>query len=926
MNIQEALEKKILVLDGAMGTMIQQYGLTEEDFRGERFKQHPHLLKGNNDILVLTGPDIISEIHEKYLRAGADIIETSTFNANTISQSDYQCEKFCDEINREAVKLARTAADKYSTPQKPRYVVASIGPTSRTCSISPDVENPALRNLTFDTLAEAYIAQMTILLECGVDALLCETIFDTLNAKAAIHAAEEAMRRTGREVPIMLSLTIADAAGRTLSGQTIEAFMASVMSRKILSIGLNCSFGAEQMKPFIKRISEIAPCYVSAYPNAGLPNELGKYDQTPEEMAEKVREYIDDNLVNIIGGCCGTTDEYIAKFPALTEGKKPRRPVDYPKELWLSGLDHLAVNSDKNFINIGERCNVAGSKKFLRQINEKNYNEALKAARTQVDDGAQILDINMDDGLLNSEEEMTHFLNLLGSEPEIARVPIMVDSSDWNVIRAGLKCLQGRSIVNSISLKEGEEQFLAHAKEAKQLEAAVVVMAFDEKGQATDYKRKIEICQRAYRLLTENAGFDPQEIIFDPNILAIATGIEEHANYAADFINACRWIKQNLPGTHISGGVSNLSFSFRGNNYVREALHAVFLYHAITAGMDMGIVNPQTSVQYEDIPSNVRETIEDVIFNRNSNATERLISIAEELKNKSTENTINNNDEWRNGNIEERLQTALLKGISDYLQPDLIEAMKKYKTAVAVISEPLMNGMNHVGKLFGEGKLFLPQVVKTARTMKQAVSILQPFIEQENNGRATSAGKILIATVKGDVHDIGKNIAGVVMGCNGYEIIDLGVMVPAEKIVSEAIANKSDIIILSGLITPSLDEMITVVKELNSAGIDIPVLIAGATTSPIHTALKIAPQYNGVVIHVKDVSQNIIVASELLSDKEHRTNYIANIKAQQEELRINASERKKENLRSFEEAQKNKLNLFEEKHAEGCDCGFCKRP
>lgn len=926
MNIKEALKSRILVLDGAMGTMIQQYALTEDDFRGKHLKEHPQQLKGNNDLLVLTRPDVIRDIHEKYLQAGADIIETCTFNANTISQSDYGCEMLCDEINRRAVEIAREVADHYSTPEKPRFVVASIGPTSRTCSISPDVENPARRNLTFDTLVQAYTSQICVLIESGVDALLCETIFDTLNAKAAIYAAEEAMRHTGREVPIMLSLTVADAAGRTLSGQTIEAFIASVISKKILSVGLNCSFGAEQMRPFIKRISDIAPCYVSAYPNAGLPNELGKYDQSPEQMAEEVRNYIDSGLVNIIGGCCGTTNEYIAKFPALVEGKTPRKPVDYPSDLWLSGLERLVVNRKMNFINIGERCNVAGSRKFLRLINEKNYNEALKIARKQVEDGAQVLDINMDDGLLDTRKEMINFLNLLGSEPEIARVPIMVDSSNWEVVRAGLKCLQGRAIVNSISLKEGEKMFLAHAREAKLLGAAVVVMAFDEEGQATTFSRKTEICERAYRLLTEKAGFEPQEIIFDPNILAVATGIEEHAAYGIDFIRTCAWIKENLPGTHISGGVSNLSFSFRGNNYVREALHAVFLYHAIAAGMDMGIVNPQTSVLYEEIPAEVRDAMEDVILNRKADATERLIAIAEQLKGKSTANEHHSDDTWRKQSVEERLKTALLKGVGDYLQEDLNEAIEKYKTAVAVISGPLMDGMGYVGELFGAGKLFLPQVVKTARTMKQAVAILQPLIEKQNSEQAALAGKVLIATVKGDVHDIGKNIAGVVMGCNGYEITDLGVMVPSEKIISEAIAKRVDMVILSGLITPSLDEMITVVKEMKAAGENIPVLIAGATTSPLHTALKIAPEYDGVVIHVKDVSQNIMVAAELLGDTTRRNKYIDNVKKEQEILRKSAMQRGSEQLRSLDDARKNRLSLFDDEHPHrpGCDCGFCK--
>lgn len=925
MNLKEILQKRILVLDGAMGTMIQRYNLSEEDFRGTRFASHPRQLKGNNDILVLTRPDIIQGIHEKYLIAGADIIETSTFNANEISQADYGCEALCYEINREAVRLAREVADRYSTPEKPRFVVASIGPTSRTCSISPDVENPAMRNITFDTLVAAYLEQMTVLIDAGVDALLCETIFDTLNAKAAIYAADEAMRRCNKEMPIMLSLTVADAAGRTLSGQTIEAFMSSVMSRNILSVGLNCSFGAEQMKPFIKQIADIAPCYVSAYPNAGLPNALGGYDQTPEQMAECVREYIDEGLVNIIGGCCGTTDAYIAEFPALVEGKEPRRPADYPCDLWLSGLDRLVVNRSMNFINIGERCNVAGSRKFLRLINEKNYTEALKIARTQVEDGAQVLDINMDDGLLDTKEEMINFLNLLGSEPEIARLPIMVDSSNWDVICAGLKCLQGRAIVNSISLKEGETLFLERAAEAKRLGAAVVVMAFDEEGQATTYERKIQVCRRAYNLLTERVGFSPQEIIFDPNILAIATGIEEHAAYGLDFIRACEWINKNLPGTHISGGVSNLSFSFRGNNYVREALHAVFLYHAIAAGMDMGIVNPQSSVLYEDIPSDVREVMEDVILNRRADATERLIEIAAGLKEKSTTMVHHSDDTWRTASVEERLKSALLKGVGDYLQVDLDEAVAKYGTAVDVISGPLMDGMGYVGELFGAGKLFLPQVVKTARTMKQAVAILQPLIEQQNSGRS-AAGTVLVATVKGDVHDIGKNIAGVVMGCNGYHIIDLGVMVPPERIVAEARDNNVDMVILSGLITPSLDEMITVVKSLDAAGMDVPVLIAGATTSPMHTALKIAPVYPGLVVHVKDVSQNVIVAAELLGGKERREAFASVVREQQRALRESVAERNETPMRTLDEARKNRLNLFENsnEHPSGCSCGHCK--
>ena len=910
MTIKEALKERILVLDGAMGTMVQRYGLDESDFRGTLLAMHTKQLKGNNDLLVLTRPDVIREIHTRYLAAGADIIETSTFNANRISQAEYGCEHLCAEINRCAAAMARELADKFSTPTKPRYVVGSVGPTSRTCSISPDVENSALRNVTFDMLAEAYREQMIALIEGGVDALLCETIFDTLNAKAALYAADEACAATGRDVPVMLSFTIADRQGRILSGQTIEAFVASVSNRNLLSVGLNCSFGAREMKPFLKRLSEIAPCYVSVYPNAGLPNELGGYDQTPREMADIVREYVDEGLVNIIGGCCGTTDEFIALFPSLVDGVQPRTPVAKPRELWLSGLEPLVVDSRMNFINVGERCNVAGSRKFLRLINEKKYGEALDIARKQVEDGAQLLDINMDDGLLDAGSEMTTFLNMLAGEPDVARVPIMVDSSDWNVIRAGLKCIQGRAVVNSISLKEGEELFIERAMEARRLGAVVVVMAFDEQGQATTYERKIEVCGRAFELLTGKAGFEPYEIIFDPNILAVATGIEEHSAYGIDFIRACAWIRENLGGAHVSGGVSNLSFSFRGNNYVREALHAVFLYHAIAAGMDMGIVNPQTAVQYDDIPLPLRQVLEDVVLNRTPDATERLIGMAGDLKEQSVAVQHAGDDSWRELPVEKRLEWALLKGIGEYLAVDIADAVEKYHTAVDVIGGPLMDGMGHVGELFGQGKLFLPQVVKAARTMKQAVAILQPLIEQSRNDEMKSAGRVLVATVKGDVHDIGKNIATVVMGCNGYEVIDLGVMVPPEVIVSTAMEKQVDIVALSGLITPSLEEMITVVKELKAAGLDIPVMIAGATTSPMHTALKIAPVYDGAVVHVKDVSQNVVVAAELLGGTERKGAFVEALKESQQTLRDAAAQKTATPLRSLDEARANKPNLF----------------
>ena len=913
MNLKDAIKNRILVLDGAMGTMIQKYALEEKDFRGNKLGWHQGVLKGNNDLLVLTRPDVIRDIHSRYLAAGADIIETCTFNANAISQGEYGCACLCAEINRSAAQLAREVADSFSTPDKPRYVAGSVGPTGRTCSMSPDVENPAYRNVTFDMLVAAYKEQMTALIEGGVDALLCETIFDTLNAKAALYAADEAMVAAGREVPVMLSFTIADTQGRILSGQTLEAVLASLSGRNILSVGLNCSFGAREMKSFLKRLSDIAPWFVSVYPNAGLPNELGEYDQTPAEMAAIVKEYIDEELVNIVGGCCGTTDEFIALFPPLVNGVDPRQPKEAPQEMWLSGLERLTVNPAMNFINVGERCNVAGSRKFLRLINEKNYTEALTIARKQVEDGAQVLDINMDDGLLDAREEMKTFLNMLAGEPDIARVPVMVDSSDWEVIKEGLKCIQGRSIVNSISLKEGEEVFLSRAREAKRLGAAIVVMAFDEKGQATTYERKIEVCGRAYGLLTKEVGFAPHDIIFDPNILAIATGIEEHAAYGLDFIRACAWIKENLPGAHISGGVSNLSFSFRGNNYVREALHAVFLYHAIAAGMDMGIVNPQTSVQYEDIPAQLREVMEDVVLNRNAYATERLITLAAELKESGTAVQQTATEAWRDGTVEERLKVALVKGISDYLAQDLDEAVAKYGSAVDVIGGPLMDGMGYVGELFGAGKLFLPQVVKSARTMKQAVSILQPLIESENSARKTSAGRVVVATVKGDVHDIGKNIAVVVMGCNGYEVIDLGVMVPAERIVAEAVERGADIVIMSGLITPSLEEMTTTVKAMKAAGLSIPVMIAGATTSPMHTALKIAPVYDGPVVHVKDVSQNVVVAAELLGSAERRDLFVSALEKAQQALRDEAAAKSVAPLRSLDEARANRLNLFDDK-------------
>lgn len=917
-TIPQLVSRRILILDGAMGTMIQQYNLKEEDFRGERFAHIPGQLKGNNDLLCLTRPDVIQDIHRKYLEAGADIIETNTFSSTTVSMADYHVEQYVREINLAAVKLAREVADEYTAknPQKPRFVAGSVGPTNKTCSMSPDVNNPAFRALSYDELAGAYQQQMEAMLEGGVDAILIETIFDTLNAKAAVYAAEQAIKITGVEVPIMLSVTVSDTGGRTLSGQTLDAFLASVQHANIFSVGLNCSFGARQLKPFLEQLAARAPYYISAYPNAGLPNSLGQYDQSPADMAHEVKEYIHEGLINIIGGCCGTTDAYIAEYPALIEGARPHVPVRKPDCLWLSGLELLEVKPEINFVNIGERCNVAGSRKFLRLINEKKYDEALSIARQQVEDGALIIDVNMDDGLLDARQEMTTFLNLIASEPEIARVPVMIDSSKWEVIEAGLKCLQGKSVVNSISLKEGEEKFLEHARIIRQYGAAAVVMAFDEKGQADTAARKIEVCERAYRLLVDKVGFNPQDIIFDPNVLAVATGIEEHNNYAVDFINATGWIRKNLPGAHVSGGVSNLSFSFRGNNYIREAMHAVFLYHAIQQGMDMGIVNPATSVLYTDIPADVLEKIEDVVLNRRPDAAERLIELAEALKagkgtnaQLSTSNSqLSVHQAWRDGTVQERLQHALIKGIGDFLEEDLAEALPLYEKAVDVIEGPLMDGMNHVGELFGAGKMFLPQVVKTARTMKKAVAILQPIIESEKQEGASSAGKVLLATVKGDVHDIGKNIVSVVMACNGYDIVDLGVMVPAETIVQHAIEEKVDMIGLSGLITPSLEEMVHVAMELEKAGLDIPLLIGGATTSKMHTALKIAPVYHAPVVHLKDASQNAGVAARLLNPKT-KEELAIELTKEYEELRDKSGMMRRETV-SLEEAQKNKLNLF----------------
>jgi 5-methyltetrahydrofolate--homocysteine methyltransferase len=910
MKLRNELEHRILVLDGAMGTMIQRYKLAEADYRGERFAQWNSLVKGNNDLLVLTQPDIIKAIHSEYLEAGADIIETNTFNAQTISMDDYGMGSLVREINLAGARLARQAADEFTAknPAKPRFVAGAVGPTNKTASMSPDVNNPAFRAVSFDDLVVAYKEQILALIEGGVDVLLIETIFDTLNAKAAIFAAEEAMTELDKRVEIMLSATVADKSGRTLSGQTIRAFLASIGHANLLSIGLNCSFGAHDLKPYLQEICAHSSWFVSAYPNAGLPNQFGEYDESPEMMAAQVKEYFDEKLVNIIGGCCGTSPAHIAAYGALIEGAEVRKIKEKSTKLELSGLEELEVEDSTLFVNIGERCNVAGSRKFLRLINEKKYEEALGIARKQVEDGAQIIDINMDDAMLESKEEMVTFLHYVASEPEITRVPIMIDSSKWEVIEAGLKCLQGKCVVNSISLKEGEDDFLAKARKIRAYGAAAVVMAFDEKGQADSFERKTEICTRAYNLLVDKVGFPPQDIIFDPNILAIATGIEEHNNYGVDFLNATRWIKNNLPYAKISGGVSNLSFSFRGNDTVREAIHSVFLYYAIKEGMDMGIVNAGMLQIYQDIEPELLEHVEDVVLNRRPDATERMIVLAEKIKNQATGVKEEVADEWRSRPLQGRLEYALIKGISEFLEEDLAEALKVYDSAIEIIEKPLMGGMNIVGELFGDGKMFLPQVVKTARTMKKAVAILQPVIEAEKvPGQSSSAGKFLIATVKGDVHDIGKNIVAVVLACNNFEVIDLGVMTPTETIIRRAIEEKVDIVGLSGLITPSLEEMTIVAAEMERAGLKIPILIGGATTSKIHTAVKIAPNYSGAVIHVKDASVNTHVVAQLMSAK-NQVEYKAGIAAEYEVLR--QKQTKKPDLISLENAKKMKPNLF----------------
>ncbi len=869
-TIELELEKRVLVIDGAMGTMIQQYQLQEADYRGKRFAAWHKDLKGNNDLLSIVRPDIISAIHLEYLKAGADIIETNTFNANAISLADYDMQTLAYELNLESARVAKAAAKTFSgTSNRTVFVAGAIGPTNRTLSLSPDVNDPGYRAVTFDQVASAYREQVKGLLDGGVDLILVETIFDTLNAKAALFAIQEELEARNTKIPVIVSGTITDASGRTLSGQTTEAFLHSVSHVDLLAVGLNCALGAKDMRPYLEELSEKAPFYVSAYPNAGLPNQFGEYDQDAHEMGHQIEDFLKSGFLNIVGGCCGTTPSHIARIAELARASKPRRKPGREPLLHLSGLEAVTLRPESNFMNVGERTNVTGSKKFLRLIKEGNYEEALSVARDQVEGGAQVIDVNMDEGMLDSEGAMTRYLQLTAAEPDIARVPLMIDSSKWSVIAEGLKCTQGKSVVNSISLKEGEDSFVAHARTIRKFGAAVIVMAFDEKGQADTYERRIEICKRAYDILVKKVGFPPEDIIFDPNIFPVATGMEEHRLNAIDFFRATRWIKENLPYAKVSGGVSNVSFSFRGNDHVREAIHAAFLYHAVKNGMDMGIVNPSQLIVYDEIEKELLELVEDVLLDRRDDATERLINHAEKLKGVGREKT-EKDEAWRRLSVNERLAHALVKGVVDHIESDVEEARKNYPRTLDVIEGPLMDGMNVVGDLFGSGKMFLPQVVKSARVMKKAVAYLLPYLEQEKKESGVTQknnGKILLATVKGDVHDIGKNIVGVVLACNNYEIIDLGVMVPAEKILDEAKKQKVDVVGLSGLITPSLDEMVHVAKEMERLGFDLPLLIGGATTSKVHTAVKIAPHYTGPVVHVNDASKSVPVAGSVISQE-----------------------------------------------------------
>lgn len=915
---KKLLQEKILVIDGAMGTMIQRHKLTEKDFRGERFKNHPHDLKGNNDLLSITQPEIIKGIHRAYFDAGADIIETNTFNANTISQSDYNLQEIAYEINFQSAKIAKEVAEEFDRKDKTKYhfVAGALGPTNKTLSLSPNVNDPGFRAVTFDQVEIAYYDAARGLVDGGADILLIETIFDTLNAKAAIFGVEKLISERSLDIPVMISGTIVDQSGRTLSGQTVEAFYISVSHAKnLVSVGLNCALGAKQIRPFVQDLHNVSDKFLSVYPNAGLPNEMGGYDETPKIMVAVLEDFLKSGFVNIVGGCCGTTPDHIKEIASIVGNYKPGIPKKLEPYLRLSGLEPVVLRPDSNFMNIGERTNVTGSKKFARLIKENKFDEALSVARDQVEGGAQVLDINMDEAMLDSEVSMIKFLNLLEAEPEIAKLPIMLDSSKWTVIETGLKCLQGKGIVNSISLKEGENVFKEQARKILNYGAAVIVMAFDEKGQADTFERRIEVCNRVYKILKDEIGFPPQDIIFDPNILAIATGIEEHNNYAVDYIEAARWIKQNLPYAKVSGGVSNLSFSFRGNDVVREAMHSAFLYHAIKAGMDMGIVNAGQLEVYEEIPKELLEKVEDVIFNRKPDATERLIEFAETIKKKdrSSIDGEEKKDEWRKLPIDERLKHALIKGNVDYIDEDVEEARQKYSQPIEVIEGPLMAGMNVVGDLFGSGKMFLPQVVKSARVMKKAVAYLIPYIEAEKtkNSNPRKRGRVLMATVKGDVHDIGKNIVGVVLGCNNYEVIDLGVMVHTEKILQTAIDEKVDVIGVSGLITPSLDEMVHVANEMERRGMNLPLLIGGATTSRVHTAVKIAPKYSGPVIHVLDASRSVPVVSNLLNkDAGVKDKYIQAFKKEYTQLKEDYEKKKSDkSFISLEEARNNRLKI-----------------
>lgn len=907
-NLIEILKKKIVVLDGAMGTSIQNYNLNEKDFRGDLLKDFHKDQKGNNDILSITKPEVIKEIHRSFLEAGSDIIETNSFNSTSISQEDYDLAHLVYDLNYHSAKIAREVADEFTAmnPDKPRFVAGSIGPTNKTASLSPDVENPGYRNITFDDLVDSYSEQIGALVDGGVDCLLIETVFDTLNCRAAIVAANNVYKLKGFTLPIMISGTLTDKSGRTLAGQKLEAFAQSVRNENVISIGLNCSFGGADLIPFIKELADTQDLYISCYPNAGLPNVLGEYDEIPSITAKYIKELASEKKVNIVGGCCGTTAEHIKAIAEVVEGVEPRTIPNIKKESIYCGLEIVRSNKENNFINIGERTNVAGSAKFARLIREKKYEEALSIAKEQVENGAQIIDVNFDDGLLDSAKEMEYFLRLIASEPDIASRPIMIDSSRWEVVEAGLRSIQGKPIVNSISLKNGEQEFLNHAKVVKDFGAAVVVMAFDENGQADTYERKISICKRAYDLLVNKLNFPPEDIIFDPNILAIATGIENHDNYAVDYINATKWIKENLPYAKVSGGVSNLSFSFRGNNTIREAMHSVFLYHAIEAGMDMGIVNPGMIQIYDDIPKDLLRLVEDVVLNKHKDAAERLLDKAEDYK---TGNVVNNTNKnlWRENSLNDRLSYALVKGITEYLEEDLGQAIKEYPKPLSIIEGPLMDGMTRVGKLFGDGKMFLPQVVKSARVMKKAVSYLLPYIEKEKKqGETSSAGKILLATVKGDVHDIGKNIVGVVLACNNFEIIDLGVMVPCEEILDKAIKENVDIIGLSGLITPSLDEMCHVAIEMEKRKMNIPLIIGGATTSKAHTALKIDPNYSGAVIYGYDASKTVEISKNLLGT--NKNEYIKAIKDEYEEVRKNYNSHENKMI-SLEKAKENSFKI-----------------